>query len=152
MSATLVQRLRCFLTDPDPIYKGLYKPKICDEAADEIERLERELQESRDLDGKRIALFQKALDNWKALAQRLTGVDANDHGYLRAELESRWNSFSKGSLDSKRLDWLEANEGHVERTSWSGPEAADPDVDGWWVNGHEEVALRAAIDAAMGAK
>lgn len=35
-------------------------------------------------------VFLNQLNRWKDFAQSLTGVDANDHGWLRAELESQW--------------------------------------------------------------
>lgn len=54
------------------------------------QKLEREYAESRAIDGRRLQLYQDAMDKWKAFAQMLTGVDANDHGWLRAELESQW--------------------------------------------------------------
>lgn len=46
-------------------------------------------------------------DKWRDLAQKLTGVDANDHGWLRAELDSQW---------SKRIPYAEALEDACRKT------------------------------------
>lgn len=50
-------------------------------------------------------------DKWRDLAQKLTGVDANDHGWLRAELDSQWSKripYAEGfarAIESIRIAW-----------------------------------------------
>lgn len=41
-------------------------------------------------------MLERELGKWRAFGQRITGVDANDHGWLRAELESRWKNLKDG--------------------------------------------------------
>lgn len=73
------------------VYQQIYDG--CASSADSIVRmtmhakaLEREIAWQRE----RADALLNQVNHWKDFAQRLTGVDANDHGWLRAELESQW--------------------------------------------------------------
>lgn len=69
---------------------GKTREEALTELLDQTDECWRRTMDERKEEARKAILRGEELNKWQDLAQKITGVDANDHGWLRSEIEQRF--------------------------------------------------------------